>query len=95
MLKQPTEIKVDEEIDLDIGSSLANIGMDLTSRKYDSVLPNPTTDLDDKSSSTDVDRVECAGDDMLLDGDATPKVSRVSIPVIDYTYLIEYYAFCL
>ena len=80
MIKQPSQTRDEKETVRDIGSSLANIGMDAKSRNYDAVFPYPNdkTEVDDKTSGGGVDTEEMAKNDILLDGDATPKVSRVS-----------------
>ena len=83
MLAQPIEVKVEEEINSPSRSSLANIGTDVsTSGKYDALFGDNTRilDKDNKTSSSETERDETAKDDILLDGDATPKVSRVRKP---------------
>ena len=83
MLAQPIEVKVEEEISSPSRSSLANIGTDATtSEKYDALFRDNTRILDKgiKTSSSETEKDETAKDDILLDGDATPKVSRVRKP---------------
>ena len=81
MIKQPSQTRDEKETASDIGSSLANIGMAVKSRDYDAVFPYPNDkiEVDDKiSGGGSVDTEEMAKNAILLDGDATPKVSRVS-----------------
>ena len=81
MLTQPINVKIDEENHSPSRSSLANIGMNENERKYDAVFADDrkdTTDEDNRTQNVDADKQPVPKDDILLDGDATPKVSRVS-----------------
>ena len=83
MLTKPIEVKVGEEMNSPSRSSLANIGTDVAaSEKYDALYGDNTRILekDNKTSSSETEKDEAAKDDILLDGDATPKVSRVRKP---------------
>jgi hypothetical protein len=83
MLTQPIEVKEEEETNSPSRSSLANIGTDVTMlEKYDALFGdnNRILDKDIKTSSSETERDETSKDDILLDGDATPKVSRVRKP---------------
>ena len=71
MLAQPKEIKMDEELKSLSRSSLANIGSDIKESPYDSVPNYPNREVDK-------DAFELEKDTTQIDGDATPKVSRVS-----------------
>ena len=80
MLAQPREIKMDEELKSLSRSSLANIGRDIKESPYDSVpnYPNREVEKDAMTENLDVGGLELEKDSMQIDGDATPKVSRVS-----------------
>ena len=80
MLAQPREIKMDEELKSLSRSSLANIGSDIKESPYDSVpnYPNREVDKYGKTENVDVGGLEFEKDSTQIDGDATPKVSRVS-----------------
>ena len=84
MLAQPLEMKIDEELRNNVSSSLANIGIDEKEGKYDAAFEENkgNADAENKTSSSETEKEEANNDDMLLDGDATPKVSRVSFFVI-------------
>ena len=72
MLAQPKEIKMDEELKSLSRSSLANIGSDIKESPYDSV-PNYPNRETEKDAMNELEK-----DTTQIDGDATPKVSRVS-----------------
>ena len=72
MLAQPREIKIDDELKSLSRSSLANIGTDIKESPYDSVPNYPDREVE-KDSMNELEK-----DSMQIDGDATPKVSRVS-----------------
>ena len=99
MLKQPIDIKIEEEIRGTVSSSLANIGLDTTKRHYDTVTgkssgPANTSSIDDKGLMIEHDKNESTNDDkIIIDGDETPKVSRVSTRVTLMSYVIEYLKF--
>ena len=80
MLAQPKEIKMDEELKSLSRSSLANIGSDIKESPYDSVpnYPNREVEKDAMTENVDVGGLEFKKDSTQIDGDATPKVSRVS-----------------
>ena len=80
MLTQPLETKIDEELRNNVSSSLANIGTDEREGGYDTAFDDTkrVTDTENKTSSSETEKEETNQDDILLDGDATPKVSRVS-----------------
>ena len=80
MLGQPLEMKIDEELRNNVSSSLANIGTDEKEGKYDTAFEDTkrSTTEEHKTSSSETEKEEGNNDDILLDGDATPKVSRVS-----------------
>ena len=80
MLAQPREIKIDEELKSLSRSSLANIGSDIKESPYDSVpnYPNREVEKDAMTENVDVGGLEFEKDSTQIDGDATPKVSRVS-----------------
>ena len=80
MLTQPIETNEDREMCSPSRSSLANIGTDVKPESYDALFgdSNSVLDTSNKTSSSETEKEEGAKDDMLLDGDATPKVSRVS-----------------
>ena len=80
MLAQPKEIKMDEELKSLSRSSLANIGTDIKESPYDSVpnYPNREVDKYGKTENVDIGGLEFEKDSTQIDGDATPKVSRVS-----------------
>ena len=80
MLTQPLEMKIDEELRNNISSSLANIGTDEKENRYDQAFDDTkkVADTENKTSSSETEKDEGNKDDILLDGDATPKVSRVS-----------------
>ena len=82
MLKPASDFK-----DIDggerIGSSLANIGLDPVKREYEAVSGKSTektkdSDLMLQCSMERSDENKPEDNDLLLDGDETPKVSRVS-----------------
>ena len=81
MLTQPLEMKIDEELRNNVSSSLANIGTDEKEEKYDMAFDDTkkVTDTESKTSSSETEKDEGNQDDILMDGDATPKVSRVSV----------------
>ena len=80
MLAQPREIKIDEELKSLSRSSLANIGTDIKESPYDSVpdYPNREVEKDTMTENVDVGGLGLEKDTAQIDGDATPKVSRVS-----------------
>lgn len=73
-------MKIDEELRNNVSSSLANIGTDEKEGKYDTAFEDTkrNTNEEHKTSSSETEKEEGNNDDMLLDGEATPKVSRVS-----------------
>ena len=98
MLKQATDIRTEEEIRSTVGSSLANIGLDPMARHYDAVTGNPVcavsaSGTDDKLSEVDPEKTEGTQDNKLMDGDETPKVSRVSTLIEIMLRLIQSYHF--
>ena len=80
MLAQPKEIKMDEELKSLSRSSLANIGSDIKESPYDSVpnYPDREAKTDAMTEKLDVGVLELEKNTTQIDGDSTPKVSRVS-----------------
>ena len=98
MLKQAIDIRTEEEIRGTAGSSLANIGLDPMARHYDGVTGNSVCAVsalgtEDKLSEVDPEKTEGTQDNKLMDGDETPKVSRVSTLIEIMLRLIQSYHF--
>ena len=91
MLAQPLEMKIDEELRNNVSSSLANIGTDEKEGKYDTAFEDTkrNTNEEHKTSSSETEKEEGNNDNMLLDGDATPKVSRVRFLWFNKSILIN------
>ena len=91
MLGQPLEMKIDEELRNNVSSSLANIGTDEKEGKYDTAFEDTkrNTNEEHKTSSSETEKEEGNNDNMLLDGDATPKVSRVRFLWFNKSILIN------
>ena len=78
MLAQPKEIKMDEELKSLSRSSLANIGSDIKESPYDSVPNYPDREVEKDAMTENVGGLGLVKDTTQIDGDATPKVFRVS-----------------